>query len=281
MNKKIKLPLLLSIMITFVLIVGITMKSMKVAKAEEIKKVTYSQKSYFDYKEDGWVYNFEIDYPNDDGKIVYMFDGYNLKYKELEGYYVPVIEKGTGKILDKIIPEYITLSISEDYREDIVKIVNFFNQEQFDKEINLSDLEDLQLEKIDKSYLVYIFNKTLNADLKTEPGEYYNSSVLGKVNVISSDENMPGEWQAIYILDYGNVEKVNVEFIDKSGNYVLNDESTSSKYKEFYNQSIAVENDLTNNNIKSTKTTLTKNYNKDLILLMEKLTEELTNSLEE
>lgn len=111
------------------------------------ENVSYtSQKSIHDIKNDGWIYLFEINYQNNvNDKKLYIFDGYNLKYDKLDGYYIPVIDSTTGKEVDRVIPNYITLGISEKYKEDIKKISDFFNEKQFTNKITLKDLNSLNI----------------------------------------------------------------------------------------------------------------------------------------
>lgn len=207
------------------------------AKAKQDNK--FFQKSVYDDKDDGWVYAFEIVYFDSGDENIYMFDGYNLKYKELDGYYVPIIDKETGEIIDKVKPNYITQSISEAYREDIKNIVEFFNKKQFNDKITVKDLEGLEFKVVSKEYLVDIFNRTISSKLMTEPGEYFDDYFVSRVNVDSTDKAMKGEWQISYILNYGHLYDVNIEFIDESGRYlsdVAKSKSATAKDLELFAQ---------------------------------------------
>lgn len=211
------------------------------------EQIKYSQKSVYDIKEDGWIYTFQIQYPTDNSDRTYIFDGYNLKYKQLDGYYIPVIDKTTNKEIDRVIPEYITLSISEHSRKDIENIVEYFNKMQFNHEITIDDIDMLNVSTISKDYLVDIFNRTINSPIKSEPGEYYQSNFVGKVNVPSTDISAPGEWQASYILDYGNIYKIDIEFIDENGNYLSEKQDSnelSLKESKIINQIKTAEKDV-------------------------------------
>lgn len=266
-------------------VVGLVATGVVNASVEKSKIISYSQRNVYDEKEDGWIYTFEINYPIDDSEIVYMFDGYNLKYKELDGYYVPVVDDATNEEIYRITPNYITLSISEEYKWDIQKIVKYFNEKQFIDEISISDLESLDILTISKEYLVDIFNRTINSELKTQPGEYYESSFTGRVYQKSTDESMPGEWQATYILSYGDIYDVNIEFITENGIYLsdkVEKNIISTTEKNLVSQIEAIENNIVSNqNVNSNEVSNTSRSNSstktnsDLVNLLKKLQTEL------
>ena len=41
-----------------------------------------------------------------------------------------------------------------------------------------------------------------------------DNSFADKVNADSTDKTMSGEWQVVYLMDYGYISEVNIEFID-------------------------------------------------------------------
>lgn len=269
---------MLSLLIVCMLVAisSIVIVNLKNASAESFDIINYSQRSVYDEKEDGWIYTFEIYYPDSDKEDnIYMFDGYNLKYKKLDGFYVPVIDRESGKVIDKITPEYITLSISEKYGEDIRKIVEFFNKKQFVKTISENDLNELNINTIEKKYLVDIYNRTIESELKTEPGKFNGSYSVGKVNLDSSDKNLQGELQLSYLIDYGNIIDVNIEFIDKNGTYLSDKskEKLSSDELALINEIDSIENNITSiidsSNAKAKKSNAKLSSNNDINTLIE------------
>lgn len=228
------------------------------------ENVSYtSQKSIHDIKNDGWIYLFEINYQNNvNDKKLYIFDGYNLKYDKLDGYYIPVIDSTTGKEVDRVIPNYITLGISEKYKEDIKKISDFFNEKQFTNKITLKDLNSLNIKNFDKNYLVNMFNKCLDEELKTQPGEYYESSFVDKVNVESTDNNMDGTWQLSYLLDFGYIYDVDIEFISNKNDYLSDDKLNVSNKEEIINYINNLEENIIKNQSFKTPNTLNNNVKK-------------------
>lgn len=241
----------------------------------------YTLKSIYDLKEDNWIYSMEIAYDIDGEKpISYVFDGYNLKGKSNDNneYYIPYIDRETGKEIDRIPSQYLTLSTSSYYRDEIEKISEFLNNKKFNQEISVNDLTDLDIEKIDKNYLVDLFNRTISSSLKNEAGDYINASSLNKKTLESTDENMPGHWQIMYLLDYGNIEKVNIEFIDENGTYISDIKDTTQENKELYNKIETIENQIIKNQSMSIPQTRsnTNTINQDLINLLDSVQEEIS-----
>ncbi|MDD2435562.1 MAG: hypothetical protein PHO63_04835 [Bacilli bacterium] len=220
--------------IASVILIGLFAVGFLVANAQSVSaeqndiKITYTEKSIYDNKEDGWFYGFEIAYAKSDKTRSYIFDGFNLKYKESDDYYISYKNKETGEEIQKIPSKYATLSTSKEYREEIKEINKFFNKKQFDKTISLSDLEELNIAKISKEYLVDLFNRTINSEMKTIPGKYFEAPFLDKETQVSSDENVKGKWQVSYLLDYGKIHEINIEFIDGNGNYLSDVEKNKS-----------------------------------------------------
>ncbi len=241
-------------------------------QAEKGTPLSFTRKNTFDRKEDDWIYTFEINYPNTNEKNNYIFDGYNLKYKESEEHYIPVYDEN-GNEAYRVKPECLSLSNSEKYKDDILSINLYFNEKQFEEKITEDDLQDLDINYIDKEYLLDIFNRTVESKVKTLAGEYYNSSFIGRVSQESTDKNLPGEWQATYILDFGNIYDINIQFIDKSGNYLSekDNQNMNSKEKGILNQIESVKKESLN-----LQKITTKNTNKDVQTLLEKLQNKLT-----
>lgn len=243
-----KVKSIISFALVVLVLVGIISYNVYATEKEnkEQKMIVYNaQKSAYDDLDDGWVYVFSISYPensNDDN--MYMFDGYNLKYKELEGYYVPVIDQMTGKEISRVIPNYITLSISEKYKRDIVRIGDFFNKKQFKNSINMEDLKDLYLQNFSKEYIMNLFNKAINSVTETKPGNYYSSSFVDKISVDSTDIDMKGEWQLSYLVNFGYITHVNIEFIDENDKYLSDKENITSEELKLVREIEQLENNL-------------------------------------
>lgn len=255
------------------IILGLSMTGLFVANAENQKsdsmvdstnEVLYTVKSVYDEKEDGWVYGFEIDYIKDSNNRIYNFDGYNLKYKKLDGYYVALLDENNQEV-GQLSSKYITLSISK-YHKDEVKMINqFFNEKKFDNVISISDLNELNITKFDKGYIVDLFNRTINSEMKSNPGKYFNDEFVNKVSKRATIDGIDGEWQIAYINDYGNLLSFNIEFIDNDGNYlsdIINNKQATEKQTKIYNDIQNIENNIVKTQtVKLNTSTNTKNLN--------------------
>ena len=148
----------------------------------------YTLKSIYDLKEDNWIYSMEIAYDIDGEKpISYVFDGYNLKGKSNDNneYYIPYIDRETGKEIDRIPSQYLTLSTSSYYRDEIEKISEFLNNKKFNQEISVNDLTDLDIEKIEKVNIEFIDeNGTYISDIKDTTQE--NKELYNKIETIEN-----------------------------------------------------------------------------------------------
>lgn len=255
------------------IIFGLSITGLFVANAENQKsdsmvdstnEVLYTVKSVYDAKEDGWFYGFEIDYIKDSNNRIYNFDGYNLKYKNLDGYYVALLDENNQEV-GQLSSKYITLSISK-YHKDEVKIINqFFNEKKFDNVISLSDLDELNITKFDKGYIVDLFNRTINSEMKSNPGKYFDDEFVNKVSKRATVDGIDGEWQIAYINDYGNLLSFNIEFIDNDGNYlsdIINNKQATEKQTKIYNDIQNIENNIVKTQtVKLNTSTNTKNLN--------------------
>ncbi|MCI9434920.1 MAG: hypothetical protein HFI86_06600 [Bacilli bacterium] len=233
MNKKQKNLIRISIVTTFVLLIGIFTVNAGANKKQTIyneNNIGYTVKSIYDKQEDGWLYGFEIAYVNGSSNVNYIFDGYNLKYIPTNtDYYISYKDMETGEEIKRIPSRYATLSTSAIYRYDIKKINEFFNLKKFNKSITIDDLSELNIDNIDKEYLVDLFNRTINSEIKTTPGEYVNIPSLDWKKQESTDEQNPGEWQVMYITDYGYIYDIEIEFINNDKNYLSDSLSKNSR----------------------------------------------------
>ena len=82
-------------------------------------------------KNNGWYYYFVISTDAKTGDKSYFFDGCNLKERDLDGFYIYVRNSETNEIINKI-KSFPTLSTSEEYRDEIVTINDFFKDSKFE-----------------------------------------------------------------------------------------------------------------------------------------------------
>lgn len=254
MNRKQKNIFNIGIVTMFVLLIGVFTANAQTSKKQIVANETdigYTMRSIYDEQKDGWLYGFEISYINESSDVNYIFDGYNLKYiPNNTDYYISYKDSETGEEIQRISSKYATLSTSETYRDDVKKINEFFNLKKFNKSITINDLSELDIDNIDKEYLVDLFNRTINSKLKTTPGEYVNIPSLDWKKQESTDEQNPGEWQVMYITDYGYIYDIEIEFVNSEQNYLsdsLNKNSRSNADTELLEEIEILEDSIIKN----------------------------------
>lgn len=222
--------------------------------------------------QDGWVYGLTI-YDKGLGHDYYL-DGFNLKYKEIDGYSLKVRDKVTGEILGTASTNFISLRLNDDAKAELDYINEYLNSKQFDGEITIEDINDLNTKYIDKTLLVELYNKTLKKDYNVY-GKYSNNPVVGRESVLSTNEDLKGEWEAFYVIRCGEIYRLNIELILEDGTPLSNlRETLDSKKIELLDKVDELEKEI----LKSQKVEIkSSNYDADLVNLIQTL----HNSLEE
>ena len=283
-SKKVFIPLLVGIVcFTFVLI------GKNNVSADEPTGSGFTVKSQYDNLNDGWIYYFKIVYPETGGDKSYVFNGYNLKYKEMDGYSIPVVDRKTKEVVELIKPNYVSLINSEVHRQDLINIKDFFNEKQFDRKINVEDIKDLNFDVVSKEYLVDLFNKTIESSKERQDGKYANASFFDIKTIDSTEKDLDGKWQVAYILKNGDLYDVNIEFISSDGNYISDTQTMATKnnndkslFEEIEkiedllikNQSLSLENNVVLSSNENSKINLNKNV--DLSNLLNEIQKDLT-----
>lgn len=124
-------------------------------------EVLASKEAFID-KQDGWIYYLHVSKKAGTEKLEFNFDGVNIKYQELPGYYIPVKDKN-GKEIDKASGTPM-LSRSVKYKYDTSLINNYLNKKQFVSEISEDDLVNLELQLLTKGDIVALVNQVCKLD---------------------------------------------------------------------------------------------------------------------
>jgi len=199
-------------------------KSGETEKNEDF--LNYAEKFAFIEGKDGWFYTFTI---NTNGK--HFYNGYNLKYKTMEGYNVLFYQH--GKIVDRM-PAHPTLAVSEkkkngvSEREEILKISEYFDEKQFNRKITINDLSDLKLENFEKKQITELYNSafklkfdsSLIDGVKAYPGEIRTINLNNETQVIVGILNTRS-----------SIEAVRIDVLYSNGSY-LSDLTDSKKTTE-------------------------------------------------
>lgn len=192
----------------------------------------------------------------------YTFDGYNLKYKTLDGYYIPIYDENNIEI-SKVEPMYPSYSTSKEKRSYIKLINNYFNEKKFKNKIDISDLKDLNIDDSLKDKLVLYFNNAFDSE-PSNLGEYTEIPV---VNIVDSLIENNYYFRVGYYIEYGNIKKINIEIIYKD-KYLENINESHPLYS-LYKNTKEVEKWIIDN--QSFDISKYENYSSDLEILNDTL----------
>ena len=205
--------------------------------------------------EDGWYYQFlTTTYNNGEDDTNNFFSGCNLKYSELDDYYVPVYSED-GEVIDKwpSIPR-LTASqksingVTESEESDMID--DYFDEMQFGRAIDINDLDDLDLYHFDKKFIVDLYNKAYNSE--------YDKTIT-KFNLkgcsINSDEE--GEdYKDGYKYNIGvmhlrrGIGVIRIDLLYSDGTYLsdlVEDGKATNKQKEIYENFKKIEDYIVEN----------------------------------
>ena len=201
--------------------------------------------------EDGWYYQFlTTTYENGEDDTNNFFSGCNLKYSELDNYYVPVYSED-GELIDKwsSIPR---LSASQKSingvteAEEVEIIDNFFDEKQFRREITVEDLEDLELNNFDKEFIVELFNNAYNTDFDKTITKFNLSGCS-----IQSDTEKDGYKYNIGVMHVRRgIGVIRIDLLYSDGTYLsdlIEDGSATNEQKEIYDNFKKIEDYIVEN----------------------------------
>ena len=150
------------------------------------------EKAYVEERDDGWFYYFLIVSENVNKENTNnFFSGCNLNNNELDDYNVIIYDEN-GNVENKI-KAFPTLAISEKSkngvmeRDEVVLIDEFFDKKQFNRKIEVSDLDGLELNNFSKNEVVRLYNNSVDLEFKTS----IHSFSLNECD-LRSDENEDG-----------------------------------------------------------------------------------------
>lgn len=189
---------------------------------EKLPDGHFEQRTSFMEKEDGWVYFIQEDISYEDGvgqtDISYNFDGVNLKYANLEDYYVPVMED--GKEVDRLdgIP---MLSLNKKYKGELQEINQcLLEKKDMIGKLTEKDLAELQGSQFDKKEIAELFNRLEKSK------RYHNKSddlskyiYLPEYDALSRELDNGDKVQLMYFCALQGLARVRIEVIDAKGAY--------------------------------------------------------------
>ncbi|MDR1354983.1 MAG: hypothetical protein LBJ43_01730 [Propionibacteriaceae bacterium] len=93
-------------------------------KEEESAVFNFDTKIYIEDQADGWIEYFTFDYSKNGQSKTYDYGGYNLKYKSLDGYKVPIITED-GDIVGYAEPPLPAIVYDQSRVNDVITVDEF------------------------------------------------------------------------------------------------------------------------------------------------------------
>lgn len=232
MNKK------LSLLLIACLLISMTACNKKASPAYK-----FNTKTAVEEREDGWLYFFNYEYTKTDK--FYIFNGYNLKYKHIDGYDIPIIDSKTGKIIDILTSSLPSLALNQKIKPDIDAVECFFSKKQFVTPIKISDLDNLNLNKIHKEDILRLFNLAIGKN-DLDNGKY---SYLPEADIVQETLLSGYQWQVGFFISHGNILKVRIELIYNGSKYlsdIIDNKKADEFQKNIYKSIKEIENKIIN-----------------------------------
>lgn len=187
------------------------------------QELGFLEKAVYEEGKDGWVYYLTLEYDlNENGSYdkkqapKCCFSGVNLKYQNLDGYYIPIRDSKTNEIISKQKVNIPDLIYHDDTRDDINAINDYLDQKGFTDPIEVKDLDVSLTNFTDKELVVRLYNKALQQKQR----------LFGKyslpVTAIEQTHKINGEytWQIGYFDSYGYLDYVDIELIYDGDQYL-------------------------------------------------------------
>ncbi|MBQ9699848.1 MAG: hypothetical protein IJV71_04425 [Lachnospiraceae bacterium] len=193
--------------------------------------------------DNGWVHHFICEYDAENDKpLMYYYDAYNLKYKQLDDYVIEIVDEN-GIIEDIAYPAVPYLMLHNDYTVDYMNIDTFFNSNHPIEKLNEEDADILELEYIDENLVIDLFNTAIESDIM-ENGIYYN---LPEADIVQETLMSGYLWQVGYFNVHGVIVNVNIELLYEDGSYlkdIVKDGQGDNREKAIANMLANIEVDI-------------------------------------
>ncbi len=212
--------------------------------------INFLDKCAYETVDDNWIYYFCASYFKDqDGNFTvlneYDFNGFDLLKKDTSDEFgIPVVDGDTGKIIEYYDSDVNSLLYGKKTREDTNKITDYFNSSNFNYETLKDDLNKLDLKYIDADLVINLYEKSLHAPEK-KFGKYGSLPFVGTIDKEISN----GTIRIGYILNYGNIEYIKIDFIDKNGEFLsdlVEEKKATNEQIDDYNEILKLEDEIIN-----------------------------------
>ena len=211
-------------------------------------QVNFLDKCAFEEVDDNWIYYFCTSYFKDEnGNFTrineHEFNGVDLLKKDIsDEFKIPVIDGATGEIVNYYTPSFNALLYGTKTRDEVKKINAYFNGSKFNSETIKEDLNELQLKYIDVDLIVSLYEKSLTAEEK-EFGKFGNFPFVETID----KEVANGTIRIGYIMYYGDIEYIRIDFIDKNGEFlseIVKENDATKEQIDDYNEILKLEEEI-------------------------------------
>lgn len=209
----------------------------------------YEVKISTEMRDDGWfyyLYNEQSLNSNVNGYVQY--GAYNLKYKHIEGYDIPIKDSETGEILEytKSSLPYLHITPNETLQKELNTLNEYLNEFERGKQLDERDLLHLNLTEITEADVVRQYNEMNSATVEKE-GKYTHLPEAS----IEQDFDLNGyQWQVGYFISFGNIKCVRIDIVIDKSNYlsdIYNRNEATEQQKKIYENILRIEKEIINN----------------------------------
>lgn len=204
-------------------------------KKDSTSSTDYAERMAYIEKKNGWYFYM---YENNFKEL--FFDGCNLKYPNLKGYYINIYTDKTETVIYEKIPTFATLSTSDFKknnkleRDEVVEIDKFLNEKQFNRKVEEEDLNDLNLENFDKKDILTLYNTLQDKNFS----DYLTKFKLSECKILEDNFDNGYKLNVGILAERKGIAVVRIDIVYNDNQYlsdlVQNDKATDSQ-KEIYN----------------------------------------------
>ena len=200
---------IIAIIMTIVMLCGCS-KQENVAEESDGSRFSFESQVAYRETEDGWLHYFIIETSKRPGNPTgYIYDAYNLKYDEVEGCVIEVMDEKTGVIESYMTTEVPYLTSDNEYDNDFSAVEEYFDNREPAEVIPESEFDELSLEKLDSRLVFELYNEAVSSE-KLSDGEYY---YLPEAHYADEYERDGYRWQVGFFGVHGELIYVNIELI--------------------------------------------------------------------
>lgn len=183
---------------------------------EETKTYGFDSRVAIGEGENGWVYFFLCEYYKGETEpYVYVYNAYNMKYKEIEGFEVEMIDMD-GNILDRIKPSIPCIILNDDYLNDIQEMLAYFEEVKPTESLNEEEKTYVTTDLLDKELVIKLFDEMIESDYVAD-GKYDYLPEADTIKETIQDEYC---WQVSFLIIHGVIVKTNIEYLYNDGVYL-------------------------------------------------------------